>query len=159
MSRREAEIPTADGTIGLVALAAVVMVATYLLAMNMFRRTSPPSPTPTPPAQTVGAATASPPPEPTAGPTSEPTAIPDPGGVGAPADVAALQNAAWTTIEALKATAATGDVAAAQPMLGSIAPGLEPRACGGRRSRWSGPRTSGSSAKASCTSRLPARTA
>jgi hypothetical protein len=120
------------GAVTLIGLAAIVGVATYVLAFGLpSTDVADREPTPSPPAQTIGAQTASPPPEPTAAPTVVPTTAPTPGATEAAPEVAAMQNAAWATIEALKAAAASGDVAAAQPRLGGSAPGL--RASGLRR--------------------------
>ena len=113
------------GVVALVGLAVVVGVATYLLAFGLpSADVADGGQTAPPPAQTVAAGTASPQPEPTAAVTAEPTAIPTPGATEPPSDVATLQNAAWTTIEAVKAAAAARDVAAAQALLGDSAPGL-----------------------------------
>jgi hypothetical protein len=113
------------GAVALVGLAAVVGVATYVIAFGLpstgvVDRSPPASPA----APTVGTETGSPQAEPTAAPTAEPSAIPTPGATETPPDIAAMQNAAWATIEALKAAAAARDVAAAQVVLGTSAPGL-----------------------------------
>ena len=83
-----------------------------------------------PPAQPTLAATPSPP-EATEAPSAEPTAIATTGPTDVPPEFAAMQQAAWTTIEALKTAADAGDVDAAQALLGASAPGL--RASGLRR--------------------------
>jgi hypothetical protein len=59
------------------------------------------------------------------------TAITAPPPTEVPIDTAALQKAAWETIQALATAAAAGDVDAAQAMLGDTAPGL--RASGLKR--------------------------
>ena len=112
------------GAVALVGLAAVVGVATYVLAFGLPSTDVVDRGPTASPAQTVGTETASPQPEITAAPTAQPTAIATPGATETPPDVAALQNAAWTTIEAVKAAAAARDVAAAQALLGESAPGL-----------------------------------
>lgn len=128
--RRRSRLPM--GAIGLLALAAIVLVGTYLIASNLgSTNVANGNPTESPPAQTVGAATASPHPQQSAAPTAEQTALPTPASTAVPAELAAMQQAAWATIQALEAAAATGDVDAAQLMLGNSAPGL--RASGLRR--------------------------
>ena len=61
--RRRSRLPM--GALGLLALAAIVLVGTYLIATNLGpTNVANGNPTASPPAQTVGPATASPPPEP-----------------------------------------------------------------------------------------------
>lgn len=128
--RRRSRLPM--GALGLLALAVVVFVGTYLVATNL-RSTNVANgnPTASPPAQTVAPPTASAPPEPSVAPSVEPTTVPTPGASPVPAELVAMQQSAWATIQSLQAAAATGDVAAAQVILGSGAPGL--RASGLRR--------------------------
>jgi hypothetical protein len=134
--RRRAGVPL--GAIGLIALAAVVMVGTYALATNLGFMGVAVVPTASPAGHTtpVAAPTSSsvPPTElPSSAPTVEPSAPPPPSLApsGDPAEMAAMQQAAWETLEALRTAATTGDVAAAQPLLGDTAPGL--RSSGLRR--------------------------
>jgi hypothetical protein len=125
-ARRDGRLPL--GVLGLVALAAVVMIGTYALATNGIFTNVAANPTAT--AQGAGASQAA---EPSAAATEVPSVAPSvapsapPASVapsGVTADVAAMQQAAWQTLESLRTAAATGDVAAAQAFLGDTADGL-----------------------------------
>ena len=111
------------GVAGLAALVAVL--ALIVLALTMRPTTPVAVASPTAPAATPTAIpeTPTPQPEPTVAVTPLPTEFVVP--------PAALQQAAWSTIQALAAAAAAGDVATAQTMLGDTAPGL--RASGLKR--------------------------
>jgi hypothetical protein len=127
--KRRSRLPL--GALGLVALAAVVMVGTYVIALNLMSTNVATNPTASPPEQTVAVETASSQPEPTVVVTAEPTTLPTPAASEVPPEFAAMQQSASATIVELQGAAAAGDVAAAQAILGDSAPGL--RASGLRR--------------------------
>lgn len=117
------------GIVALLGLAAVVLAVTFAIAGNLGSNNLAANPTASP-EQSVAASA----PEPTTVATAVPSVAPqtaapsapppsvEPSGV--PSDVAAMQQAAWQTMESLRAAAETGDVAAAQAFLGDTAPGL-----------------------------------
>ena len=112
--------------LGLGALVLAAAVAIYLVFQILGSNDTASRATPSaPPAQTA-VATPSPTP-PTVEPTIEPTLPPPSQGV----DTAALQQSAFTTLQALVTAAEAGDVTTAQTYLGGTAPGL--RASGLRR--------------------------
>ena len=106
-------------------LATVALIA-LVLSMPPATPVAVASPTAPPPTPTLVPATPNPTPSPE--PTLAATAPP---ATPAGPDSAALQQAAWDTIQRLAAAAAGGDVATAQTLLGDTAPGL--RASGLKR--------------------------
>ena len=123
-ARRRSGLPL--GVLGLVALAAVVMIGTYALATNVFTGRSGPTATPQIAAVSQPVEPSAVPSEaPSLAPTVPPSAPPPSSGpTDVPADVAAMQQAAWGTLDSLRTAAEAGDVAAAQGFLGDTAPGL-----------------------------------
>jgi hypothetical protein len=106
---------------GVAGLAALVAVAALVVLAIALRPASTPiaaaSPTAPPPTPTAVPETQNPTPEPTVAITAPPATPAGP-------DIATLQQAAWSTIHALAAAAAAGDVETAQTMLGDTAPDL-----------------------------------